>query len=205
MGLRTVERGEQLTGQLLTFARRQPLAVERVDLNARLRRMRELLAQTVGRGIRVETDLAPDLWPVDADPGQLDLAVINLAINARDAMPEGGALRLRTGNVTLSGKGADAAAGGDFVTLSVSDTGTGMASEVAARAFEPFFTTKGPGKGTGLGLSMVYGFARQSGGSATIGSTPGAGTTVTLHLPKSRAPSVVAADAPAGLPRTGQP
>jgi signal transduction histidine kinase len=187
MALGTLERGRKLTGQLLAFARRQPLRVARVDINAELHRMSELLAQTVGSKIRVVNDLAPDLWPVDTDVTQLELAVINLAINARDAMPEGGVLRLRTFNTTLSPRSFDRGLimGGDFVGLEISDTGTGMPPEVLARAFEPFFTSKAPGKGTGLGLSMVYGFARQSGGSASIRSVVGRGTTVTLLLPRA--------------------
>lgn len=188
MALGTIERGEKLTGQLLAFARRQPLTVARVDLNALLRGMAELLARTVGSGIRIATDLAPDLWPVDADATQIELAVINLAINARDAMSAGGVLRVRTFNTTLLRRASEEGLGegGEFVGLEISDTGTGMPPEVLVRAFEPFFTTKGPAKGTGLGLSMVYGFARQSGGSAAIRSALGHGTTVTLLLPRGQ-------------------
>jgi two-component system NtrC family sensor kinase len=180
--LRTVERGESLTEQLLAFARRQPLKRATIDLNAELRRMAELLARTVGSGIAIHTDLAPDLWPVDANATQLELAVINLALNARDAMPDGGELGIRTFNRAVSpGQPMKV---GDFVGLEISDTGHGMPPEVTARAFEPFFTTKEAGKGTGLGLSMVYGFARQSGGSASIRSDVGRGTAVTLLLPR---------------------
>ena len=183
--LRTVERGERLTEQLLAFARRQPLAKATMDLNAQLRRMTELLVRTVGSGIAVRTDLAPDLWPVDADATQLELAVINLAINARDAMPTGGKLGIRTFNLAVRREAVqEQPTVGDFVGLEISDTGQGMSPEVAARAFEPFFTTKEVGKGTGLGLSMVYGFARQLGGSASIRSEVGRGTAVTLLLPK---------------------
>ena len=184
MALATVERGERLTSQLLAFARRQPLTVARLDLNDTLRQMAELMARTVGSTVRVEADFAPDLWPVDADATQLELAVINLAINSRDAMPEGGVLRVRTFKTTPpDGVSGEA---GDFVGLEISDTGTGMPPEILARAFEPFFTSKGPGKGTGLGLSLVYGFARQSGGSASIRSEVGRGTAVTLLLPRAR-------------------
>jgi two-component system NtrC family sensor kinase len=184
MALATVERGERLTSQLLAFARRQPLAVARLDLNDTLRQMVELMARTVGSKVRIETDFAPDLWPVDADATQLELAVINLAINSRDAMPEGGVLRVWTFKTTLpDGVSGEAA---DFVGLEISDTGTGMPPEILTRAFEPFFTSKGPGKGTGLGLSLVYGFARQSGGSASIRSEVGRGTAVTLLLPRAR-------------------
>ena len=202
--LRTVERGERLTGQLLAFARRQPLTVATVDLNTQLRRMAELLARTVGSGITIRTDLAADLWPVDADATQFELAVINLAINARDAMPGGGELRVRTFNSSSLRENTpkQPPKAGDFVRLEITDTGTGMPPEVAARAFEPFFTTKEPGRGTGLGLSMVYGFARQSGGSVAIHSEMSRGTTVTLLLPRGRpareASEVGATDLPQG-------
>ena len=184
--LRTVERGERLTEQLLAFARRQPLARATIDLNVQLRRMTELLARTVGSGIAIHTDLAADLWPVNADATQLELAVFNLAINARDAMPGGGELGIRTFNRAAPPEGAleQPTKVGGFVGLEISDTGHGMPPKVAARAFEPFFTTKEAGKGTGLGLSMVYGFARQSGGSASIRSEAGRGTAVTLLLPR---------------------
>jgi len=197
--LRTVERGESLTEQLLAFARRQPLKRATIDLNAELRRMAELLARTVGSGIAIHTDLAPDLWPVDADATQLELAVINLALNARDAMPDGGELGIRTFNRAVSpGQPMKV---GDFVGLEISDTGHGMPPEVTARAFEPFFTTKEAGKGTGLGLSMVYGFARQSGGSASIRSDVGRGTTVTLLLPRGFPAREVGEAAATGLPQ----
>jgi signal transduction histidine kinase len=143
------------------------------------------------------------LWDVDADANQLELAVMNLAINARDAMPNGGVLTVRTFNAKMSpdqNPEYGLREGGDFIGLELCDTGSGMAPEVAARAFEPFFTSKGPGKGTGLGLSIVYGFARQSGGSATIRSELGRGTTVTMLLPRSSEPDasneVGAADLP---------
>jgi two-component system, NtrC family, sensor kinase len=186
MALRTVERGERLTGQLLAFARRQPLARTTIDLNAQLRRMTQLLVRTVGSGIAIHTDLAPDLWLVDADATQLELAVINLAINAGDAMPGGGELGIRTFNRPVSHESAleQPTKVGDFVGLEISDTGHGMPPEAVARAFEPFFTTKEAGKGTGLGLSMVYGFARQLGGFASIRSEIGRGTAVTLVLPR---------------------
>jgi signal transduction histidine kinase len=183
--LATVERGEKLTNQLLVFARRQPVTIARLDLNDVLRGMPELLTRTVGSVVRIETDLAPDPLPIDADATQLELAVINLAVNSRDAMPEGGVLRVRTfKTTTLSDEAPGEAA--DFVGLEISDTGSGMPPEILARAFEPFFTSKGPGRGTGLGLSLVYGFARQSGGSASIRSEVGRGTTVTLLLPRAR-------------------
>jgi signal transduction histidine kinase len=149
--------------------------------------MRGLLDGSLPRGVRVEPDLPADLWPVEADPGELELAILNLVVNARDAMPDGGRVAIRAANApALDGGGLR----GDFVRLEVADTGAGMTDEVRARAFEPFFTTKGPGEGTGLGLAQVYGFARQSGGAALIESAPGRGTTVALLLPRSRpAPS----------------
>lgn len=182
IALQTIERGEGLIGQLLAFARRQPLRIAIVDLNAQLRRIAELLATTVGSMISIETDFAPGLWPVSADATQLELAVINLAINARDAMPAGGVLCIRTFNTTLPGEVGHT---GDFVALEISDTGIGMPQETLAQAFEPFFTTKEPDKGTGLGLSMVYGFARESKGTAAIRSEIGRGATVTLYLPRN--------------------
>ena len=205
MALRTIERGEKLTEQLLSFARRQPLAIATVDLNDRLRLMAELLARTVGSSIVIKSDLARDLRAVDADATQLELAVINIAINARDAMPDGGELRIRTFNTALPPGGApeELTKTRDFVGLEISDTGTGMPHDVLARAFEPFFTTKEPGKGTGLGLSMVYGFARQSGGSATIRSEVGRGSAVTLYLPRNREPRASEDDGAMGLPQGG--
>ncbi|MGH7111070.1 MAG: ATP-binding protein, partial [Stellaceae bacterium] len=200
LALDTVARGERLIGQLLAFARRHPLTVESVDLNARVRAMAELLARTVGGRVRIKTDLAPALKPAWVDANQLELAIINLAVNARDAMPEGGVLCLRTSGDArrIALPEALARAGGEFVVLEISDTGCGMAPEVVARAFEPFFTTKEPGRGTGLGLSTVYGFARQSGGTAVIKSALGQGTTVSLVLPASRPP-----DGGEGLPAGG--
>jgi len=199
--LRTVERGERLTAQLLAFARRQPLARATIDLNAQLRRMAELLARTVGSAVAIHTDLAHDLSPVDADATQLELAVINLAINARDAMPNGGELGIRTSNRAVPPASEQPEKVGDFVRLEISDTGHGMPPEVAARAFEPFFTTKEAGKGTGLGLSMVYGFARQSGGSASIRSEVGRGTVVTLLLPRGMPAHEADAAGATGLPQ----
>ena len=169
MALATVERGEKLTSQLLAFARRQPLAVTRLDLNDVLHGMTELLARTVGSEVRIETDFSPDLWPVDADATQLELAVINLAINSRDAMPEGGELGVRTFKAMLPGRAAGEGRGSrGFCRPGSLRYRHRMPPEIPARAFEPFFTSKGADKGTGLGLSLVYGFARQSGGSASI-------------------------------------
>ncbi len=179
--LRNVKRGEALIKQLLTFARRQPLGVEPVDVNLTLADMKEALGTTLP-GIELRLDLSPDAWWVTSDQDELVNAVLNLAMNARDAMPGGGTLTLSTRNVPAYVVNGVA---GDFVALSVADTGTGMPPAVAARAWEPFYTTKGAGHGTGLGLATVYGFVKQCGGSAGLESRAGAGTRVTLYFPKS--------------------
>ncbi len=188
--LSAAERGARLTAQLLAFSRVQKLEVRPTYVAPLIENMRPLLRNVLGPGVTKRFDLDRDLIPVMADPTQLELAVLNLAINARDAMPGGGILYFTTRPVVV----ADDAemADGDYVELAMRDTGSGMASEVAARAFEPFFTTKEVGKGTGLGLSMVYGVARQSGGTARIDSTPGEGTTVRLFF--RRAEGVAAVD-----------
>lgn len=173
----------ELIGRLLAFARKQTLRPEVIDVGARLAGMSELLRQTLGSGIRVETDLAPSLWPVRADPGQLEVAILNLAVNARDAMPGGGTLTVQARNVVLEATAERAA--GEYVCIAVKDTGGGMSPHVLSRVLEPFFTTKGPGQGTGLGLPQVHGFAKQSGGDLRIESEPGCGTAVFLHLPRA--------------------
>jgi CheY-like chemotaxis protein len=182
------EMGARLTDRLLTFARRQRLETQSINLNEFVLGLAELLRRTIGTPIDLSTALATDLWPTVADPGQVESAVVNLVINARDAMPDGGRLVIETFNATLdAGDVADVPGmgAGDYVVLSVADTGHGMAPEVRARAFEPFFTTKPAGKGSGLGLATIYGFAHQSGGNVTIYSEPGKGTTVNLYLPRS--------------------
>ena len=186
--LQAAERGAQLTSQLLAFSRRQRLLPTAVQPNEIVSGMGDLLDRTIGRHVRVETRLDPGLWQALADPTQLEVMILNLAINARDAMPSGGRLTITTKNVEqvppqLSG---DLGAG-QYVAIAVSDTGTGMAPAVVARAFEPFFTTKEQGKGTGLGLAQLYGFAKQSGGTARIESREGEGTTVTIYLPRTEA------------------
>ena len=185
--LDAAQRGGRLTAQLLAFSRRQRLLPVPTDLNVPVLGMTGLLASTIGRNIRIETDLAAELWPAMVDPTQVESVILNLAINARDAMPDGGALTIRTRNLVIAS--ADAryrhAQPGDYVALEVSDTGTGMTPEVIARAFEPFFTTKPPGGGAGLGLSQVHGLAVQSGGDVGIDSRPGFGTTVTVLLPRA--------------------
>ena len=185
--------GARLTNRLLTFARRRKLEPAELDLNEQVLAMAELLRRTLGESVVLGTLLAPGLWRVRADPGEIENAVLNLAINARDAMPAGGKLIIETSNVVLDATDVAAEVGlaaGEYVRLAVSDTGAGMSHEVLARAFEPFFTTKEPGKGTGLGLSVIYGFVRQSGGHVTASSALGKGTTVTLYLPRVDAGAV---------------
>jgi signal transduction histidine kinase/ActR/RegA family two-component response regulator len=186
-GRQAVDRGAKLTQQLMAFARSQALRPEPVDVADRLLGMSELLARALRADIELGLDLERGLWAVEVDPTQFELAVLNLAVNARDAMPGGGRLLIRGSNLSLA-PGEDAQGlVGDYVRLVVSDTGTGMPPEVVARVFEPFFTTKGVGKGTGLGLSQVYGFSRQSGGTARVESVPGRGTSVSLLLPRCHA------------------
>ena len=178
--------GANLTRQLLTFARRQRLNRITVDLTERLMAIRGLLISSIGGAVKLEIETPPDLWSVETDVGELELALVNIAVNARDAMPHGGTLTVRAENVLLDGNDATLLTG-DFVALSLIDTGEGIPVDVLAKIFEPFFTTKEVGKGTGLGLSQVYGFARQSGGDVHVSSTLGEGTTVTLYLPRSHA------------------
>ncbi len=192
------ERGAKLTGQLLAFSRRQRLESRVVSLNEVVSGMQGLLESTLGGGVAIETDLMPGLWPGLVDPTQIELIILNLAINARDAMAVGGTLTVATRNVTLGPPSrSEEPAAGDYVAVSVSDTGSGMTPEVLAKVFEPFFTTKEVGKGSGLGLPQVFGFAKQSGGGVRIDSTPGVGTTVSVFLPRAAAlvePVAVAAE-----------
>ncbi|MEA2737323.1 MAG: hypothetical protein QOH05_630 [Acetobacteraceae bacterium] len=178
------QRGAKLIAQLMAFARKQNLQVEFLPLNTLVGDMQELLERSVGAAVRLSYDLAPDVWPVMADASQVQTALLNLAINARDAMPGGGTLRIASGNVCVEDPEADLPAG-DYATLTVQDNGTGMSEEVQARLFEPFFTTKEVGKGTGLGLAQVYGFVRQSGGTVRVRSVVGKGTTITIMLPRA--------------------
>jgi PAS domain S-box-containing protein len=177
---RAAMRGETLTKQLLAFSRRQPLRPKLVELADKLQDITELLSHSLRVDIDLRIDIAPDLWAVQVDPSQLELAMLNIGVNARDAMPAGGSLGIAVRNVRLSGELGDL--DGPFVAICMTDSGTGMADEVRARAFEPFFTTKGIGKGSGLGLSQAYGFAKQSGGTLVLDSAPGQGTTVTMYL-----------------------
>ena len=181
------ERAATLTQRLLAFSRRQPLAPKPLDINRLIPGMSELLHRTLGETIEVESVLAPRLWTVEADPNQLENAIINLAINARDAMPEGGKLTIETQNTHLDHSYASQnpeVTPGQYAVICISDTGVGMDAETAAKAVEPFFTTKEVGRGTGLGLSMVYGFVKQSGGHVKIYSEVGEGTTIKMYLPR---------------------
>jgi PAS domain S-box-containing protein len=184
---RGAERAAVLTQRLLAFSRRQPLAPKPVDPNRLVTGMSELLHRTLGETVEVETVLAAGLWPVEVDANQLENAILNLAVNARDAMPEGGKLTIETANTHLDrgyvAQNAEVIPG-QYVAICVSDTGSGMDQDTVARAFEPFFTTKEVGKGTGLGLSQVYGFVKQSGGHLKIYSEPGDGTCVKIYLPR---------------------
>ena len=184
--LEAAEKGASLTAQLIAFARRQKLDPQQVDLNQVVGDMRDLLQTPVGGLIALTIDLPADLWPALADQTQLALVILNLAINARDAMPDGGTLTIATFNLPPDTPGFPSfLVTGDYVVVAVTDTGIGMTEEVKARAFEPFFTTKPVGRGSGLGLSQVYGFAKQSNGGVLIDTAPGAGTTVRLLLPRA--------------------
>jgi PAS domain S-box-containing protein len=182
----SANRAAALTHRLLAFARRQPLIPKGVDANALVVSLEDLLRRTIGETIDLEIAASDELWGTLCDPNQLESALLNLAINARDAMPDGGKLTIATANARLNNVTADTPAlvPGDYICITVTDTGVGMSPEVAARAFDPFFTTKPIGQGTGLGLSMIYGFARQSNGHATIDSKIGRGTSVRLYLPR---------------------
>jgi signal transduction histidine kinase len=190
----SAHRAAALTHRLLAFSRRQSLDRRQLDPNALVRSLEELLSRTTGEHIALSLNLAADVWPVDTDASQLESALLNLVINARDAMPEGGLLSIESANRMLAsspdGATLERFKPGDYVMISVSDNGTGMPPSVLAKAFEPFFTTKPVGQGTGLGLSMIYGFAQQSGGLVTLHSRAGAGTCVRLYLPRHRNPTL---------------
>ena len=194
------QRGAELTRSLLAFSRRQPLDPKVLDVGEQIGGVVRLLQRTIGEKIVLVLGAAPDLWPVEIDGAQLDSSIVNLANNARDAMPDGGRLTITMHNAT---RGPEQIPAGDGVLIEVTDTGTGMAPPTLLRAFEPFFSTKGPGHGTGLGLSMVHGFVHQSGGSIELSSTVGVGTTVSVFLPRAATPLVPAAgrNARAALPR----
>ena len=185
---RASARGAELTQRLLVFSRQQPLRREIVNVAASVFDMESLLSRTLGESIAIKVSTAPDMWTVLADPGQVENSLLNLALNARDAMPGGGTLTIECANVHLDDAYVAAnpdVHAGDYVVISVSDTGTGMTPDTLERAFEPFFTTKEVGAGSGLGLSMVYGFAQQSRGHIKMHSNVGAGTTAKFYLPRS--------------------
>ncbi|MEQ1785043.1 MAG: ATP-binding protein, partial [Hyphomonadaceae bacterium] len=194
------KRAATLTARLLAFARKQPLSPETLDANRLVANMSELLRRTLGEQVSIETVLAGGLWSVLADPSQLENSLLNLAVNARDAMPDGGRITIETSNTHLddayAARQAEVAPG-QYVMIAVTDNGPGMPPEVLAKAFEPFFTTKPVGKGTGLGLSQVFGFVKQSKGHIKIYSEPGEGTSIKIYLPRARTDATdVKADAP---------
>lgn len=185
--LKAAERGATLTAQLLAFSRRQRLSPVALDINQVIEGMREMAARTIGAHVQIETDLQEGMWRALADPTQLEVMLLNLAINSRDAMPGGGKVVIRTRNVQeVPPVLASDLDPGEYVCISVHDDGPGMSPDVLAHAFEPFFTTKSQGKGTGLGLAQLYGFAKQSGGAARIESELGKGTSVSIYLPRTR-------------------
>jgi PAS domain S-box-containing protein len=202
------ERAAALTHRLLAFSRRQTLAPVPTQVNALIDGLEQLISRSVGPSIEVERGFSEDLWTALIDPAQLENALLNLCINARDAMPDGGRILIETANKRItSPPGVDSAlVAGEYLSICVTDTGTGMSPEVAAKAFEPFFTTKPVGAGTGLGLSMIYGFARQSGGEAQLHSEEGKGTTVCIYLPRQRVETERSDVAlpPAGAPRAAR-
>jgi len=204
--LSAAQRGRALTRQLLAFAGRSSHRPIAFDLRHRMPDLLALLKRSTREDIKTTLSAADDTWPISADPDALEVAMINLAVNARDAMPEGGRLTITATNVTLKPGSDSHSLAGDYVALAVSDSGTGIPEEHLGHVFEPFYTTKPPGEGTGLGLSQVYGFARQSGGAVTIATKMGQGTTVTLYLPRARDPVVplVVPDAPQAAGEEGR-
>jgi signal transduction histidine kinase/ActR/RegA family two-component response regulator len=184
-------RAAALTRRLLSFARSEPLLPERVDSNELIAGMSDLLDRTLGEQIRVDVDLASNAWPIYVDPHQLENAIVNLAVNARDAMEGRGLMRIATENTRLAANQVGDIQAGDYLKISLSDTGCGMAPDVLERAFEPFFTTKPVGKGTGLGLSQIFGFAHESGGEVGIQSEVGKGTVVAIYLPRTEVAATV--------------
>lgn len=187
MALSGVERGAKLAAHLLAFARRQPLQSQVIDPGHLLRELDDMARRVLGAGTRVQTEIAPDLGSTVIDPNQLNNVLLNLVINARDAMPDGGTLTIRAANVGHGDALPPEVQAGDYVLLEIADTGQGMPPEVLRRAFEPFFTTKPTGQGTGLGLSMAYGFVKQSGGEIVLRSEPGQGSSVCIYLPRTSA------------------
>jgi two-component system NtrC family sensor kinase len=195
------ERGESLTRQLLAFSRRQSLNPKCIKLDRRINAIRDLLLSSAPGNIELKIEIPADVWPVAVDPSEFELALVNVVVNARDAMPDGGSITIASENLQLGPGDTPDGLHGSFVALKVSDTGMGIEPEVLPKVFEPFFTTKQVGKGTGLGLSQVYGFSRQSGGATMISSQIGRGTTVTIYLPLSNLPI----DEDVGLPAAEEP
>jgi CheY-like chemotaxis protein len=198
--MRGAKRAESLTQRLLAFSRQQPLQPAPVDVARLVVGMSDMLRQTLGERIAVETTLSGGLWRVEVDPNQLEVAILNLAVNSRDAMPEGGKLTIETTNVYLDqayAAGQEEVVPGQYVMVAVTDNGSGMTAEVLAKAFDPFFTTKDIGQGTGLGLSQVYGFVKQSRGHVKIYSEAGEGTTVKIYLPRLHSQQETTVDQPA--------
>ncbi len=205
----SAQRAAALTHRLLAFSRRQSLDRQRVDPNQLVHALEELLSRTKGEHIELRVVFGADIWAIDTDANQLENALLNLVINARDAMPHGGILQIVTANCVLDGGqrplGIEPVTPGDYVMIEVSDTGTGMSPSVLAKAFDPFFTTKPTGQGTGLGLSMIYGFAQQSGGHVTLQSAIDQGTTVRLYLPRhADVAAIEAVQTPQNIPRAEQ-
>jgi len=190
------ERGANLTRQLLTFARRQRVNPESIDVRQRIEAIRDVLNSGSGGGVALLIDLPHDTWPITVDVAELEVALVNLVMNSRDAMPDGGAVTIGAENVSVVEEGGIVSPG-DYVAIAVKDTGVGIPPDVLAKVFEPFFTTKPVGKGTGLGLSQVYGFAHQAGGAVRIASELGSGTTITILLPRAEQQGVADANAPA--------
>jgi CheY-like chemotaxis protein len=200
------ERGSELTRRLLAFARKQPLQPREIDVNTLIMDAAHLLRPALGEQIEIESILADDAWPALVDPSQLTTALLNLAVNARDAMPDGGKLTLETRNATIEDGFADSQGElkpGLYVVVTISDTGAGIAPAIRDKVFEPFFTTKGLGKGTGMGLSMVYGFVKQSGGHIKIYSEEGHGTTIKVYLPRAAGPAIAGPEPAADRMITG--
>ena len=198
------ERGAKLTGQLLAFSRRQLLVPKPVDLSDTLANMHDLLQSTLGNSVHIKTSFKSDLWRALVDPNQIELAVLNLAINARDASQVGDTVTLETANATVgSPENSHEPPAGDYVVVSVTDTGAGMTKEVLAKAFEPFYTTKDVGKGSGLGLSQVLGFAKQSGGGVRIESRVGEGTSVKIYFPRAVGSDITLQSESTSLPKRG--
>jgi PAS domain S-box-containing protein len=193
-------RGESLTRQLLAFSRRQPLNPVVVDLKQRIEAVYEMLVGSLRGNVQLKCDIPADVWPVEVDIAELELALVNIAVNARDAMPGGGLIKLSARNISLKKSDGVDQLEGEFVALAMTDTGVGIAPDVLPRIFEPFFTTKALGKGTGLGLAQVYGFSHQSGGTVVATSTVGSGTTITIYLPRRQAVPVEAVQAPPTQP-----